>query len=285
MNHYLPWAIVALTIVLGIAAVQLWAMLSKGAEASMNLDSETTVRVRDFISRERSRFDVEHNNMFALGFSDIAIYRAFLNVISSRHATASRAFHANTVESRRLRGDFVGTRAVTPEEDRLFKEAQTLVVHIRLEEESFYLFATILLDRVARSLEFYFGPERGLSLDSHDQWVKSMEAYGKVKSLDVPIELPPIAAELKEKISDYRDYQVAHHKSPRTVRGVAFRHDDPDSVRISSGQIYPRENERQIESLELNDAIGLIDRYLHAVIDFLENNEAKCRLRPVNARS
>ena len=54
------------------------------------------LRLQEFIEKERNRLAIEHNNTFALGFSDITIYRGFLEVIALRHRQASHGLHANT---------------------------------------------------------------------------------------------------------------------------------------------------------------------------------------------
>ncbi len=97
---------------------------------------------------------------------------------------------------------------------------------------------------MARNIEFYFGPVQKQSLDSHDDLVRCLEAYTGSKALVQPVGLMDRARILKTNISDYRDYQVAHHKSPRTLRGTAFHHEQSDSVRMVHIALYPRESDR-----------------------------------------
>ena len=140
-------------------------------------------RLQEFIAKERNRFAIEHNNTLALGFSDITIYRGFLEVVGLRHRQASQGLHANTqamfasAQSRRtktfqriVRAKVLLTKlwsamsgrerkrpnpnSLTARDHGLFSEAQVWTAMVRLESESWYLFAKILLDEVARGIEY-----------------------------------------------------------------------------------------------------------------------------------
>jgi len=264
-------------------------------------------RLQEFIEKERNRFAIEHNNTFALGFSDITIYRGFLEVIALRHRQASQGLHTNTqamvasVERRKTKRFHHIFRAkvflmttwssmsgrarkrpnpnsLTVREHGFLSDAQVWTAMVRLESESWYLFAKILLDEVARGIEFYFGPVQRQSLDSHDDLVRCLDAYSESKGLAVPADLMDRAESLKAQVSDYRDYQVAHHKSPRTMRGTTFSHEKPDSARIVHLQWYPRKGDRQVESRDFSELTVLIDDYLRLALDFFEHNRDKCRL-------
>jgi hypothetical protein len=236
-------------------------------------------RLSQFIERQRERFDTKQNNTFATGFSEIRIYRGFLAVIMTRYQDASEAIYAHMHQL--LESAENGSRALTAAEYELFTDARVWSELLRLETESWYIFAKILLDKVARSIEFYFGPARRLSLDSHDQLVEHFERYATSKQLVVPHEFLLVAAELKKNISDFRDYQIAHHKSPRTVRGMLF---DPEgtNARTVHVQLYPTVKDKQVESKALPELTRTVDAYLSRVLDFLELNAGKCKLVPMD---
>src|SRR5688572_10050382 len=48
-----------------------------------------------------------------------------------------------------------------------------------------------------------------------------------------PAGLLDLATNLKRDISDFRDYQIAHHKSPRTLRGTLFDPGEPAAARMT----------------------------------------------------
>jgi hypothetical protein len=140
---------------------------------------------------ERERFADEDNNKFAMSFSQISRYSAFLDVILKRYEDASRQLFQNT---KALQETLLpGQNPVSSSQMALHEEGVRLTILVHLEIESFYLFAKILLDKVARSLEFYFGQEREKSLDSHDDLVKNFESYAGAKSLTLPADFMAIA--------------------------------------------------------------------------------------------
>src|SRR5262245_7625489 len=123
-------------------------------------------RLRGFVASERDRFSDEHNNSFALAFSEIDRYSAFIEIILSRYTEATHSYTPHT--------DAL-TASVLPASNPLTSDQLATLNHsteandlLQLEIESFYLFAKIMLDKVARVIAFYFGQARGLALDSHD---------------------------------------------------------------------------------------------------------------------
>jgi hypothetical protein len=88
---------------------------------------------------------------------------------------ASRQLFAN---SKALQASISpGTHPFSQEQAMLYEEDAQLAVLVHLEIESSYLFAKILLDKIAHAFEFYFGPSCKKSLDSHDSLVKNFTAY------------------------------------------------------------------------------------------------------------
>src|SRR5438309_11034108 len=166
-----------------------------------------------FIDSERGRLRTEDNNKFAFSLSQISRYHKFTTVIFERHKTVSEEFIAKLKAGHQL--FLEGTHAINDAQLLYFDESARLSVLLHLEIESFYLFAKILLDKVAHSAEFYFGPVRGRPLDSHDDLCKNLSAYAEQKALTLSPDFLKLAAGLKKDISDYRDYEIAHEKSPR----------------------------------------------------------------------
>ena len=128
-------------------------------------------------------------------------------------------------------------------------ESQSLTTRLHLEIESCYLFAKIFLDKVARALEFYFGQAQKLSLDSHDDLVKRLEKYASFKKLVLPDDFLKLAQQLKADISDHRDYEIAHEKSPRTLHATVF--DTEGVTKIASTRFSPTARDQQVETKPL----------------------------------
>jgi hypothetical protein len=228
-----------------------------------------------FIHAERERFSTEDSNRFGMAFSKLTRQYRFLLIILGRYKEARDNFVQNTKDLQALLKP--GDHPVTQEQDRLLAEGQTLVTHLHLEIESFYLFAKILLDRIAHTIEFYFGQARRLPLDSHDDLVKHLEAYAADKSVKVSPELMKAAMELKGDISDHRDYEIAHEKSPRTMFATGFN--DKGQTTIISTKLYPKDRDEQASTQELEKLLAKIDGYLTLVMEFIKTNQNKTRLK------
>ncbi len=191
-------------------------------------------QLSEFIGSERERFAEEDNNRFAMSFSQVSRYSLFLDVVLKRYDDASQQLFRSTKEIQATL--LPGTHPVSTNQMTLHEEGVRLTILLHLEIESFYLFAKILLDKVARSLEFYFGQGREMSLDSHDDLVKNFASYVGAKGLTLPADFMAIAAALKKDVSDYRDYEIAHEKSPRRMNATVF--DEHGTMRMAATRVY-----------------------------------------------
>lgn len=233
-------------------------------------------KLTEFISTHRDRFSNTDNNVFAFSWAKVTRRMAFLEIIETRYQEASRAFIANTEAVRQLAKP--GTHPLSREQAGLHEAAIPIVADLHLQIESYYLFAKIVLDDIARALEYYFGSARGLSLDSHDDLVSKLEKYAAAKGLSVSPEFFAAAIDLKGRISDVRDYQISHEKSPRTMQGTSFGGEG--GARIMMTRLYPRGSDpEQFETELLPDLRKSLDDYLDLVVDLLNANEAKTNLK------
>jgi hypothetical protein len=169
-----------------------------------------------------------------------------------------------------------GTHAMTDEQMVLYNEGVELMTKVQLEIETYYMFAKICLDKVAHALEFYFGPARKRPLDSHDDLVKNFLAYAGAKGLTLPDRFMAAAGALKRDISDYRDYEIAHEKSPRRMSGVTY--DEQGRLRMMAIRFMPTDRDQQVDSNFLDDLMSDLDLYLAQVADLVKSNENRTRL-------
>ena len=128
-----------------------------------------------FVDRERGRFEFEVNNRFGIAFSHVNRYLTLMRIISARHhATFAEFREAERAETdalaARMRGQPLNAG---PFHDR----RRELGWQLQLDVESFYMFARILLGRVANAIEYYFGQGRRASLNSHHQLTNNLEEY------------------------------------------------------------------------------------------------------------
>jgi hypothetical protein len=232
--------------------------------------------ITEFIRRGRDRFAVDDGNILAFSFGKVTRHLVFLEIIRQRYKEASAAFIGNS-EAFRATIKPGGPYAMTQEQLRLQAEGWPLSNLVHLEIESFYLFAKILLDELAHAIENYFGPARGLSLDSHDDLAKSLRAYADVKGLTVPEEFEKAVADLRQRISDFRDQQIAHEKSPRTMRGTTW--DATGEVMLATNRLYPKDGDKQVNSESLSSLASAIEGYIDHV-DLIETNQSRARFKP-----
>jgi hypothetical protein len=232
-------------------------------------------QLSDFIGSERQRFANEDNNRFAMSFSQITRYYEFIRIVFSRYEEASALFFSNTKAIQATISE--GTHSLTATQLQLHEEGVQLTILLHLEIESFYLFSKILLDKIAHSLEFFFGGGRRKSLDSHDALVKNFSSYAELKMLTLPVDFMKIAGELKKDISDYRDYEIAHEKSPRRVNATVF--DEHGTMHMAGSRIHPNEKEQHVESKALHELMNDIDSYVTQVIELIKLNASKTNLK------
>jgi hypothetical protein len=146
-------------------------------------------RLFELISSERDRFEDQHNNMVAFAFSEIGRYRRYLDLVSERHKVAAKDLVDNTNAMREMTKP--GTHPVTPAMWTRHEDAGRIIDRLHMDIETFYLFAKILLDKVARAIEFYFGKGKAQSLHSHDKLAKNLRAFAEQKGLQIDPELFP----------------------------------------------------------------------------------------------
>jgi len=222
-----------------------------------------------FVGQERERFVVEDSNLFAFSFSKVSVYRADLDFILERYKQSSAEFIGDT-QARQER-----IKQGSQDRTDSLRNSWPLQQKLHLDVESFYIFAKILLDHIARAIQFYFGQAQGVSLQLHDRLAKFIERYASAKGLDtVPQSLLSLIKELKAKICDYRDKQIEHENSPRTIKGTMYMTDGAESW-ITITRLYPTKTDTQVEGQSPTELIERIDDYMKQVIQYISQNHNK----------
>jgi hypothetical protein len=238
----------------------------------------THEKLLDFIRSERERFETSQSNTFAFAFGEVSRYFEYLQIISERYEICEQEFVNNTKAFQASLRQ--GNHPLTNDQMNLHEQAVEITARLHLEIETFYLFAKILLDKVAQAIEFYFGPARGLPLASHDKLAKFLEQYGQAKGLVINVPILGIVTQLKSDVSDFRDYQISHieeSRRGRVTRGTLFNADG--NTRLSIGMLYPKEKDRQYDTKPLNELLDDLKNYIDSVVDFIKTNEAKTCLK------
>ena len=208
---------------------------------------------QSFIALERDRFSEQHNNMFAQTCGKVTKKYRYLILILDRYDNASLRFIENTKASQATRQ--LGTHPITEEQRSLHEEGWKIAIALELEIDSFYLFAKILLDRVSHVIEFYFGIASRCFLESHDGLTKCFQSFVGQKGLTAPPhQITELLTLLKEKISDYRDYEISHAKKPRQLEAIGFSLETGRTWK-NPGHLYPTEKDKFVFSESPRDLI------------------------------
>lgn len=239
----------------------------------------TTNILTEFVLTDIEHYDDRDVNRFSVSLGQAARYYDFLQIIIERYKVASRNYGAHAKRMKAIAPDESGS-ATSDEIERLIETGYAPYTKLHLEVESFYLFATILLNKIANFLEDYFGQARGCSLRSHDQFRKSYEEFAKEKGLTFPKELVKSLERLQTTVVDYRNKQVAHLVHPRVLKGTAF--DKLGHSKIIQAYLHPKEADKSIPSREIHDVMQDIDFYIRQVIELITANRSKScfKLKP-----
>src|SRR5690242_502756 len=100
---------------------------------------------------------MEDNNA-RLSFGQWSRYYSFLQFIKQRYETANTTYVDRMAErTKRIASQEPGSRPLTMEEWNQMAEDSMMGLELHLEIESFYVFAKILLDRIANTVALLFG--------------------------------------------------------------------------------------------------------------------------------
>ena len=104
-----------------------------------------------FVQTEREIYPGQGNNRFAFALEQPARYERFVRIIVGRYRETSAAVLASQNEiAREFASNFGEPGRVRPDQLELLERQESINTKLHLEIETFYLFAKILLDHVAR---------------------------------------------------------------------------------------------------------------------------------------
>jgi hypothetical protein len=174
--------------------------------------------------------------IFAFSWRKVVRRAGFLTLIEARYAAASAAYILHSQrQMKELEKLGTGPAPIPLHLAVLIEEGEALSAKVHVEIESYHLFAKIVLDDIARAIDYYFGPQRRLALDSHDDLTRHIRTYAVSRRLTLTDEFVAAIEELKLRICDFRDQNIAHEKSPRTLQGTTW---SPDGgARISGNRL------------------------------------------------
>jgi hypothetical protein len=241
----------------------------------------------NFVGFERARFDQRDAEILATYAQQLAELVGYLEITANDYEGATAEYHDSldrwypvieTVKERT--GGTVSTDDLTAEELELHHEVGVNGLTVYLRIEAFYVFAKILLDRLARLIPHYFGHADYVRLSKHRHLPEALPAFAEQKGLTLSPELTERVVELQRRISDYRDKTITHGHSPRTYRGTAIELGTGEAM-ISTQRVYPvneNETEMGLRSETPRTLLPLIETYVDDLVAFLATNRDKATL-------
>lgn len=226
----------------------------------------------DFIRIESSHFSECDSNRLVLAAGQASRYYDYLSLILERYAKADKALR---IEDQRI----MALSRANPDGFPISELGQSARIRceLHLEIESFYVFAKILLDKVAHLVLLYFGPARDCSMESHRKFLKCCQVYFEAKKLKGSQGLVDLMTHLRDDIVHFRDKKLTHQNNPRVSLGTAFPEDQ--GAYLSAGYFYPKTSDEAYQSRPLDSLIDDLDKYIRSLLFWMVENREHTALQ------
>ena len=232
-----------------------------------------------FIQARVRHQDIHGVNLLNSALSSWIRYHDFLVIIRDRYEQLSTPYIEaiikgfDSVKTEAGPGQS-SSRTLTTEEQLEMQRLHQIGQVLHLDIESFYVFANILLDRIASTFRYYFWrkPEW-----NHRQLMESISKICEKKSLSVvPDNILGMPADLEQRIVKYRNKLIEHVEEPRIVH--ATRWDADKKAKIAPSLLFPMDEEEdsfQHSTGDIDEILARVDRYIIAMLDFFDANAEK----------
>ena len=241
----------------------------------------TTTRIRVLMTSQWRSFlasEAEHCSQGQLDrlcrVLDGAIrYEGYLRMILLRHTSILHGLKSlSTDHQRNLKQ---GAAEVVAEDSGVMARRTEFTLGLALETETFYLFASIYLDRIAQFLGRYFGQLRGVSTKSHDQLARNFRAFQEGHGLEVPSGFEQRLIDLKRRLKEFRDDQIAL-ESEAKIQGIFAELDEGVNLAMAAAHQANRGTGIiEAESKGLGELAAAIDAHCEAVQSLVSATRAR----------
>jgi hypothetical protein len=92
----------------------------------------------------------------------------------------------------------------------------------------------------------------------------------RAQRLELSDDLVAHLEHLKSDVADFRDKQISHETSPRTMRPLMF--DGKGNVRMVLTRLYPKDGDVQVEARHIHELMAELDDYIRSIISFVQTN-------------
>jgi hypothetical protein len=229
----------------------------------------------DHVARAVSPQRPARANQFFIRLSAVVDYRRFLKIVIDRHRDIVATYKAYAAQLKKFEEDVPAQEQaaivrVSEEEGRIREDLwERVAPTLRLDIESFYIFAKILLDRLADAFAYFFGVRFGGRGSTYTKLAKRFLEIAAQRQFCEPTvrslhELNDEIQALKRDVADYRTSSIEHVEQPGMV-GMAYPLDDsrpPYLIRGPDG----------IVTSDLEALLTRIDGHIDAMLDLFEVN-------------
>ena len=140
---------------------------------------------QEFLKADWEHYMPSHHDDLCHAVDSLIHSERSLRTIAARHSDLLLDFKAlePTCSAYLLRAH---PRYLSPEERHAISRHSEVIALIHLDIETFYLFAKILLDRIATGIEVWFGAARSMSVSSHSKLTRNCERYARCIGIELP---------------------------------------------------------------------------------------------------
>jgi len=239
-------------------------------------------RLSALVDRLSGRGDVRGENLLRHGLGYCLTYLTFLaqGLADFEEANALYLDRADRWNAR-IAAIPSGTSVdLSPDELQMFNESTAAMRLVQFRIETFYLFAKILLDRIADVVLVAFDMPRQRFGSSHTKVLKRLRD-GWARRWPRAAEFRQHVGELATTVVAFRAEVLEHRAEFRGVVAIAIGADR--QVRVSTGGIlYPEPTDilEPHTTENLYDLATRLERYIDCVATFIEANSGRSILHP-----
>jgi hypothetical protein len=191
-------------------------------------------RLRAFTKARLQPRDTREVNLLNSSLAAWFRYYDFLIIIRNRYEQV-RTPYTEALKMQLEETTETGPRSLTREELVVMQNLLQFTPILHLDIDSFYLFANILLDRIASTFRYYFWRKPKWN---HWQLVQNIARICEKKPLSVvPDDILTIPIDLQRRIVDYRNRRIEHVEEPRFQFSTTWGSDN--KPKIHTMLLYP----------------------------------------------
>ncbi len=172
-------------------------------------------------------------------------------------------------EMERIKALPSGSRTLTQEDQEARELTKLYSNQLAFYIESFHVFASILLDRIADTICFYF--KLGDKM-THDKLGKRLDHDPKMVKVPGIESLVKDARVLQKKVVAYRNRKITHLDNPRYMFGTSWV---GDQSFVSAGIMEPKGDDSFPSTESIPEMFALIDTYAAQAFTLLADNVDK----------